>query len=351
MNDPHSTLRSSSEARPLAPKAGLKRAAAPLAAAIRSLTATRLGWQASRVVRPPGVIVLMYHRIGEAGDRFPGLDVGTFREHVEWLAHNCRPIGPDELRTAVTARPGGRPSVLVTFDDGYLSYRQRAYPILKQHGVPALVFLATGYIDEPTRLFWWDRLRLAVEESAERTVELPWAEGRPVSLDTSVARERLLAAAKVHLKDQEEDARERDLGELLARLGASLRGTSHGKQMMDWDDVRQVQDVTHLGGHTHDHPIMSSIPEERVHSEVARCRERIRAETGLEPPWFAYPNGRQRDFDERSRTALQRHGFDCAFSTEEGLVGPDPDWLALRRLPADGSLRELAWRIVSCPRV
>jgi len=349
MNDTGSTLPSPSQIRSSSAEARLKRAAAPLAGAVRSFAASSLGWQASRVVRPAGVIVLMYHRISEAGDRFPGLDVRVFGEHVEWLARHCTPIAPEELRSATAARHSGRPRVLVTFDDGYLSYRQLAYPILKRHGVPALVFLATGYIDEPARLFWWDELRLAVEESAKASVELPWEEGRPVDLEAPGARPRLLAEAKAHLKDLEQDARERDLAEFLARLGPR-RGGSHGKQMMDWEDVRQVRELTRLGGHTHDHPILSSIPDERVEAEVARCRERIRTETGLEPPWFAYPNGRQRDFDERARTALRRHGFDCAFSTEEGLVRPDSDWLALRRLPGDGSVPDLAWRVVSCPR-
>jgi peptidoglycan/xylan/chitin deacetylase (PgdA/CDA1 family) len=350
MIDATSTPRSFPESGPPSLAVRLKRAVAPLAGAVKSLAATRVGWRASGLLRPRGVIVLMYHRISTTGDRFPGLDVEIFREHVEWLARNCSPIGPDDLRAAVTARPTGRPFVLITFDDGYLSYRQHAYPILRKHGVPALVFLATGYIDEPTRLFWWDKLRLAVEESPRGAIELPWTERRSVSLDGPVSRARLLARAKEHLKNQEEDARERDLAELLARLDFPLDAPSHGKQMMDWDDVRAVQDLTRLGGHTHDHPIMSSVAEARVESEVARCRERIRAETGLEPPWFAYPNGRRRDFDEHSRAALLRHGFDCAFSTEEGLVGPDPDWLALRRLPGDKPLRDLAWRIASCPR-
>ena len=349
MNDPASTLPSTSEPGSSSAKARLKSAAAPLADAVRRLAASGVGWRASRFLRPPGVIVLMYHRIGAPGDRFPGLDVGVFDQHVEWLARHCTPIGPEGLRDATRAPHDGRPRVLVTFDDGYLCYRERAYPILKRHGVPALVFLATGYIDEPSRLFWWDELRLAVEESARTSVELPWAEGSPVSLASPGARARLLAAAKRHLKDLEQDVRERDLAELLARLDAP-RGGSHGKQMMDWNDVRQVLDVTRLGGHTHDHPILSSIPDARVEAEIARCRERIRTETGLEPPWFAYPNGRQRDFDERSRAALVRHGFDCAFSTEEGLATPEADWLAIRRLPGDGSLPDLAWRIVSSPR-
>ena len=84
--------------------------------------------------------------------------------------------------------------------------------------------------------------------------------------------------------------------------------------------------------------------------ELATCRERISSATGAPPRFFAYPNGRERDFDERSRAALRRHGFAVAFSTEEGVNGPDTDWMAVRRFAGDGSLPDLAWRLMGWPR-
>ena len=48
----------------------------------------------------------------------------------------------------------------MTFDDGYLDNHDVALPILVKHGVRAVFFLATDYI-ERRRLFWWDRVSSA----------------------------------------------------------------------------------------------------------------------------------------------------------------------------------------------
>ncbi len=289
--------------------------------------------------------MLTYHRIEGPGDRFPGLAVDVFREQMRWVAARCHPIAPERLQAMATESRRDRPAVLITFDDGYLSYRQHGYPVLKELGIPALVFLATGYVDDPTRLFWWDALRAGIMGAVSASVAPPWAPTTTFRLADRADREGLLRAAKDHLKGVPNDRREIEVAALLERLGTSAEALRGKREMMDWDDVRAVMDLTRLGGHTHTHPILSMLPDEGVESEVAICRERIESATGLRPRFFAYPNGRTRDFDERSRAALWRHGFDTAFSTEEGTNGPDADWMALRRFSGDSPLPELAWRL------
>ena len=53
-----------------------------------------------------------------------------------------------------------------------------------------------------------------------------------------------------------------------------------------------------------------------------------------------------RDFDDRARDALVRHGFTEAFSTEEGVNGAQTDWLAVRRFAGDGPVSDLTWRLL-----
>jgi peptidoglycan/xylan/chitin deacetylase (PgdA/CDA1 family) len=317
---------------------------------LKSLAVTSLGWRATSFVRPSGVIVLTYHRIGRPGDRFPGHPLDAFRDQMQWIVARCRPIAPERLQEVAVGPRVDRPPVLVTFDDGYLSYRQRAYPVLKELGIPALVFLATAYIDEPTRLFWWDALRAGVMGTTKDHAELPWSTETVMPLHDRAARERLLKAAKQHLKSIPDDRHESEVAELLDRLGTSADALRGEPEMMSWEDAKATADITRFGGHTHTHPILSMVPDDRIEVEIATCHNRILSATGERPRFFAYPNGRGRDFDERSRAALRRHGFDVAFSTEEGVNGPDTDWMAVRRFAGDGSLPDLAWRLLAWPR-
>jgi peptidoglycan/xylan/chitin deacetylase (PgdA/CDA1 family) len=309
---------------------------------VKSLAATSLGWQAASRLRPSGAIVLTYHRISAPGDRFPGLPVEQFAAQMRWLVSRCRPITPERLREEASSADAGRPPVLVTFDDGYRCFRERAYPILKDLGIPALLFVVTGFIDDPLRLFWWDTLRAAVEGSSHDGVELPWAPGSRMPLTGAEQREQLLVHARGHLKSVPDERRRADLALLLERLGPAGQRPNTVREMMNWDDVRAVLDTTHLGGHSHTHPLLANVDDATLETEVATCRERLRSETGLNPRWFAYPNG---SFDGRSPVSLTRHGFDTAFTTIEGVVTPGADPQLLRRFTTSGTAYDLAWRL------
>jgi peptidoglycan/xylan/chitin deacetylase (PgdA/CDA1 family) len=309
---------------------------------VKSLAATSLGWEAASRLRPAGAIVLLYHRISARGDRFPGLPVEHFAAQMRWLVARCRPIAPEQLDEAASSAGTSRPPVLVTFDDGYRCYRERAYPIMKELGIPGLLFLTTAYIDEPHRLFWWDTLRAAVEASTHDAIEWPWAPGSRVPLAGIENRERLLVQAKRHFKGVSNDRREADLALLLERLGRPDHGGNAHREMMTWDDVKAVLDITRLGGHSHTHPLFAHVDDVRLEAEVGTCRDRLRSETGLTPRWFAYPNG---SFDERCRKVLTGHGFDTAFTTIPGVVKPGADRQTLRRFSSSGTPSELAWRL------
>jgi peptidoglycan/xylan/chitin deacetylase (PgdA/CDA1 family) len=117
--------------------------------------------------------------------------------------------------------------------------------------------------------------------------------------------------------------------------------------MMTWDEVRTVSDLTWIGGHSHTHPILSRLTRDDLEREIGTCRDRIAAETGRTPTMFAYPNGTPADYNGETQAVLKRHGFNLAFSTTEGMVGPNTDWMAIPRIfpMADSSLANFAWRI------
>jgi peptidoglycan/xylan/chitin deacetylase (PgdA/CDA1 family) len=310
--------------------------------AIKSVLASPVGWRTvGPIVRQRGVIVLTYHRIVGEGPSLSGVSVARFNEQMRWIRDNCDPIGPEALKARAGAPRSGRPAVLVTFDDGYRSYCDLAYPVLKQYGIPAVVFLVTGLVDEPGVL-WTDRVQWAALTTARTSVTLPWLEGgTPFELTDARSRKALSGAARAFLKTIPDALRVERVEELVGMLGGS---PPLERQMITWDEVRRTMDLTTYGGHTHTHCILSQVDRAGAAREIGLCRDRIAAETGKTPTTFAYPNGNTADFTQETREVLQAHGFEIAFSSCEGIAGADSDWLAIKRIPEiDDDIPSFVW--------
>jgi len=297
----------------------------------KAALASAPGWSiASLLRRRRDVAVLMYHRIVANGGPFEGTERGTFREQMRWIRANCRPIRPEEL-----SHPSGpnrtRPEVLVTFDDGYRDYHDNAYPILEEFRIPSVLFLATSFIDCPG-LIWTDAVGWAVNNSKRKQIELPWDDA-VMSIADLPARRRCISACKQFLKQVPDADRLRWQDELFARLEAVPDASVIERQMLTWDEVRATHGLTSIGGHTHTHPILSQVSRERADEEIRLCTERIYAETGTAPRYFAYPNGRAQDFTQQTRELLLARGYELGFSTIEGLHARGSDLLAIRRQP------------------
>ncbi|MBU1127658.1 MAG: polysaccharide deacetylase family protein [Candidatus Omnitrophica bacterium] len=51
-------------------------------------------------------------------------------------------------------------TVVITFDDGFEDNFTYAFPVLAKHGMPAVMFLITGYVDRKDGYLTWDQVRL-----------------------------------------------------------------------------------------------------------------------------------------------------------------------------------------------
>ena len=107
--------------------------------------------------------ILMYHQIGA----FPRLSgemrkhrstycrVERFRAQMNYLAHfGYRVLSMDEVLACLRGERTTPPrAVALTFDDGYAGFREHAWPILQRHGFPAMVYVISGLLGQPSSWF------------------------------------------------------------------------------------------------------------------------------------------------------------------------------------------------------
>ncbi|MEU6528918.1 polysaccharide deacetylase family protein [Streptomyces sp. NPDC046928] len=100
--------------------------------------------------------------------------------------------------------------------------------------------------------------------------------------------------------------------------------------MLDWDEVGELAAAgLEIGGHSHTHPQLDQLPDDRLSYEVERCREIISHRIGSSPTSFAYPYGYS---DRRVRRAVRGAGFTQSLAVGNALADPGQGPFALRRM-------------------
>lgn len=98
-------------------------------------------------------VTVAYHDVqdGEGDPRYLGVRTERLVAHFGWLRENgYQPVSVDQI---LAARDGGKPlppkAVLLTFDDGYRSFYDRVFPLLKATGWPAVLAPVGAWLDAP----------------------------------------------------------------------------------------------------------------------------------------------------------------------------------------------------------
>lgn len=265
----------------------------------------------------PLLRVLAYHRVLEPAPGAPHDSVvsatpGDFARQMRHLAESYDVVSASEVLDAVRGRwrlPDR--AVLVTFDDAYRDFAETAWPIMRRYGLPATVFVPTGFPDRPEREFWWDRLHRAFASTSRRSLE--WAPLGSLPLGTPEDRRASLRRVQSHLKGAAHDAAMRGVERLCVELGGAPPA---GGSVLGWDELRELaRDGVALGAHTRSHPALSRLPPGEMRDEVLGSRDDLRREIGEVLPIFAYPFGA---YDDRVVEAVREAGFELAVTCLDG---------------------------------
>lgn len=276
-----------------------------------------LAWRERRRRDKTG-IVLMYHRVNDAGDPFfPALDTASFEAQLDLLRATYRVETMDGLLSWLADGPPGPPRAAITIDDGYVDTLEQAMPRLRARGLPATLFLATEP-PETGQPLWLDRLRSLVKHTSAPVLELKGRGIGPWPLGTPAERLQALGRLSAHMKRAgraEHDALVDELWRALGGDAVPLPG------VLSWADVKALaQGGVQIGAHTHHHYLLSRIDREEARRDVGRSLELIAERLGAPARGFAYPNGTAADYSRETIEVLNELGVAWACTTRSGFV-------------------------------
>jgi peptidoglycan/xylan/chitin deacetylase (PgdA/CDA1 family) len=217
-----------------------------------------------------GVIALGYHGVSERWPSPLAVKPDDLRRQVEHLLG--RGLRPATVAQAASA-PANSPRLVVTFDDALASVYDHAFPILRDLGVVATVYVPTVAILSGTPMGW--------PEVSE------------------------------HLDGEH---------------AAELNG-------MTPDQLREVADAGwEIGSHTRTHPWLPQLDASALRDELIRSRAELRRALGVACLSLAYPFGA---VDDRVVAAARAAGYETAVTLPrrvEPWPGPGHDQLRLARI-------------------
>jgi peptidoglycan/xylan/chitin deacetylase (PgdA/CDA1 family) len=207
-------------------------------------------------------------------------------------------------------------AALITFDDGYLDNYVHAFPILRQHNLPALIFLTAGHI-ESDEGFDWDLAAYCFQHTSQASVRFP--DGSERGWESDAQRDEVCRQWMESLKALPEPQKKDIARGLPGQMGVSVPPGHFRKLMMNWEQVREMRaGGIEFGGHTLNHPILTRIPLEQAREEIAGSKKRIEQELGEPVLTFAYPNGMADDLNGQVEGAVKQAGYRAAFTLMNG---------------------------------
>ena len=274
-------------------------------------------------------LAVMYHRVGDpAGDPLhelvPALSARLFESQLRYLRDRYRVVPASELLEATRARRRGeRFPVAVTFDDDLRSHAEVAMPILRDLGLVGTFFVSGASLDGP-HTFWWEHLQRAFDRRLPLAAVLP---ATVAAIADPPAREEIRSIAEVLIRDT--SAQER--AEIADALGA-LVGPDAAEGGISADDLRAIAaSGQQIGFHTRRHDYLPTLDDGSLRRAMIEGRTEVESVLGQLLTMLAYPYG---GWDRRVAEAARAAGYSLAFTTDQTVVHPGSDELAIGRIEA-----------------
>jgi len=234
-----------------------------LAGAVKEMAKRALS---ATIAMPPSKrVIFVYHDIADMGSAHYAPDYSTtvsaFRAQIDLLARTFSFVPLDEIVSPVQADAGGRRAA-ITFDDGFLSVKQEAMPLLAAWGIPFAVFLN----------------RRAVQEN-----HLSYGPAYP-HLD------------KAHTS----------------------------KVFLDENDVRELSAAGVLiGSHSATHRALADLDDDELAVEVLGNKRYLEELIGKQVTHLALPFGKRQHYDDRALDYCFRIGHHFVYSTNPTFFDPN----------------------------
>lgn len=289
--------------------------------------------------------IVIYHQVMKEHDpmRPSEPDADRFRWQMALLKKYFTPLALPEAITLLKQGKLPPNAVCVTFDDGYLNNLQVAQPILAEFGIPATVYVATGFSHGQN--MWNDRLIDLFSTQEVKEFSLAALGKTSCQVDDWESRRMLAYSLIPDIKYLDYQERQKIIDALYTENNVAEKCA---RMMTPEQIVELSQRNIDIGAHTVDHPILCSHSLEEQEAQIRKSKETLESTLGKPVVGFAYPNGKiKADYSQDSVEIVKSLGFQYAVSTNWGISDGQSDVYQLNRfIPWDKTPTKFHLRLI-----
>ncbi len=115
-------------------------------------------YSAEKILEDRGIVSIMYHRFEE--NKYPSTNIrlNDFRSHISFIKDSNYKFISYEDFFKIINKKNTEKKILLTIDDGFSSFYENAWPILKKEKIPFVIFVNTESVGS-NGYMTWDELR------------------------------------------------------------------------------------------------------------------------------------------------------------------------------------------------
>jgi peptidoglycan/xylan/chitin deacetylase (PgdA/CDA1 family) len=293
-------------------------------------------------VLPKNIYGITYHGIVEKRT-FPFwernfTELSDFQEHLKFYS-KYQVLSPEELfyYTSNQLAPK-KASFFITFDDGYEN-NLIAAALLSKYKMPWTLFVSTDNITTGEYI-WTIDLALLFSFTSKTSVAYS---GTNYALGTEQNRMKAFNEIRKLIKKEPQIQRLQELQKLQELLKVSditvLRAKMPMFKMLNWDQVKGLDNYATIGSHGATHELMhSQQTDETINFEIKESKAAIEKQLNKPCELFAYPNG---DYCDKAIESILESGYRLAFTTKHENASPQYDPFLFPRRDAAVNLDKL----------
>jgi len=286
--------------------------------------------------------ILMYHGVENKQTDF-NLDISSlvistknFEKQIKSLSKSYNIMSMHDLTNHIKKKiPFPSNSVIITFDDGLKNNFINAFPILQKYNTKATIFLITDYIDT-LKISWLNKLVYILKKIGISKFIEEFKNKFPAysNLLEKTGQNNIIDRIIFLLIDKVNDnVRRKFIQNLYNKSKIKINKEKIKDLYLSWEEIRKMNDAgISFGSHTSTHEVLSLLDYEKAKKEILNSKKNIEVRLNKEINLFAYPYGREIDFNINIKKILINNKFLCAVSTIDGFNTINSDLYELKRI-------------------